>query len=238
VREIASFPAEARLFDGMDMPCISLVARRRRPVQVAPIVTVFDSAGRLAESRRAHIPWAQLEENDFIIPVVLGAAGIELLSLFHDLPRLSSLEGQGSQELWAGRELDETGRKRFVSSEGSHPFLKGGNIRRFGLLKTPTEFVDRALVPSSARFARLAWRDVSRPSQKRRVIATVIPAGWVCGNSLGVAYFRDNDLARLSALLGIFSSLAFEYQLRSVLSTGHVSLGRPGSLTERQRGHP
>jgi hypothetical protein len=57
------------------------------------------------------------------------------------------------------------------------------------------------------------------------MIGTVIPAGWVTGNSLHVAHFRDGDPERLRALHGVLSSFAFEYQVRSRLATGHMSLG-------------
>jgi hypothetical protein len=40
-----------------------------------------------------------------------------------------------------------------------------------------------------------------------------------------VAHFRTNDLSKLYTLLGIMSSLPFEFQVRSMLSTAHVSVG-------------
>src|SRR6202012_20063 len=100
------------------------------------------------------------------------------------------------------------------------------NVRRYGVADQPSLYVDetRVKLPRSVDHPRLAWRDVSRPNQKRRVQATLIPSGWVTGNSLGVAYDREGNLNRLAALLAIFNSLVFEYQLRASLSTGHISL--------------
>ena len=41
---------------------------------------------------------------------------------------------------------------------------------------------------------------------------------------MSVAYFRDGDQVRLLALLALVSSLPFEFQVRSLLMTNHVSL--------------
>ena len=57
------------------------------------------------------------------------------------------------------------------------------------------------------------------------MIGTIIPAGWVAGNSLHVAYYRDGDPVRLRALYAVLSSLVFEFQVRCRLATGHMSLG-------------
>ena len=55
--------------------------------------------------------------------------------------------------------------------------------------------------------------------------AAIVPAGMVTGNSLHVAYFRDDSLDRLLALLAILNSYCFEAQVNARLGTGHISLG-------------
>lgn len=226
ITNVTHYPAEARLFDGVDVPCVTFVAVRRRSRRVSPTVTRFDSSRRVADSRRVTLSHERLHANGFVLPVAFGAAGVELLDQLATLPRFVDLEGNHREGLWAGRELDETRKERYLTDSGTYTFAKGVNVRRFGIAQSPALFIDpdRIALPRSVKHPRLAWRDVSRPNQRRRVQATLIPPGWVTGNSLGVAYFRDDNLLRLTALLALVSSIPFEYQLRSMLSTGHVSL--------------
>jgi|SRR5271157_826945 len=163
----------------------------------------------------------------FRVPAELTPDEVALLTKLLQLRPLSDWDVSRGGTLWMGRELDETGYHSFVSNKGRFAFLKGRAVTRFSRIGSPTEFVkeDARAIPRSAHFSRVAWRDVSRRSQTRRMLATIIPAGAVTGNSLHVAYFMDGDQARLRALLGVLNSLAFEFQLRSRLGTGHVSLG-------------
>jgi len=128
--------------------------------------------------------------------------------------------------LWMGRELDET-RIADCFGEKGIPFLKGRQVDRFAIRPhTPPKIRPAARrIPATVEEQRFAWRDVSRPNQKRRVQATVIPRGWVTGNSLGVGFFRYGDRSHLLAFLGVLSSFVFELQLRAKLHTPHVSLG-------------
>lgn len=225
VTDVAYFPAEAKLFDAVDVPCLVFLGQRVA-TSGSPAMSLvrYDAARRILDQGAVVLSPKWLQDLGYVLPVSLGAAGIALLEGLSDHPFLNSLGERFG--MWAGRELDETRRQRYLANAGIHPFVKGGNVRRFGMLREPQEYVNPAKIalPASTRHPRLVWRDVSRPNQKRRVQATLIPAGWVTGNSLGVAYLQGDDLLRLAALLAVFSSVPFEYQLRSILSTGHISL--------------
>lgn len=223
--EVTHYPAEARLFEGVDMPCCTFVAVRGGHSRQTRLTRV--SANRnVIEDSRVSLPHDWLERRDYAIPVEFGADGIALLAeLDHHLP-FGALEQPGPDGLWAGRELDETNRASFTLGQGRHAFIRSRHVTRLRRLEVPDEYVDTTMreIPSSTRHVRLVWRDISRPSQKRRVHASLLQPGCVTGNSVSVAHFRDGSLPRLLALLALVSSLPFEFQVRSLLMTHHVSL--------------
>jgi DNA (cytosine-5)-methyltransferase 1 len=224
--DAAYFPAEARLFGKADVAAATVVFAKETPEKVEPRVTAFDATLRATSSQPIHLRESYLTENRWSVPISFAAPAIDLLGAMAKHRPLSTLEGKDTQDLWAGRELDETRIGEFLAQAGSGLFVKGRMISRFEVVETPSEEVLKPgwLVPESVNFERIAWRDVTRPNQKRRMIATLIPAGWIAGNSLGVAYFRDGSAHRLRILLGLMSSMCFELQLRSFLATGHVSV--------------
>lgn len=224
--DVTHWPAEARLFDNVDVPCVSFVAVRggkHGPTRLARI-----GADRTVEDEGSvELDSEWLRQRDYAIPVTYGTEGVRLLRGLDKHPRLAMLEGRHAQALWAGRELDETRRGDFTQPTGDRPFVRSLHVSRLTPPTLPVgEFVDTSLraAPASAQHVRLVWRDISRPSQKRRIHASLLPAGPITGNSVSVAYFRDGDLTRLLTLLGLVSSLAFEFQIRSLLMTNHVSL--------------
>lgn len=225
--DLAAYPSEARLFARVDQPVVAatFVARPARALNAA--LRLFDAERREKSSRRLQMSMEELEAADYALPVGFGADTPALLSLFSGMPRFRDLEGEGPTSLWAGRELDETDLSSKLQRSGAHPFVKGRMIMRHGFAEAPMQSVapEFARVFRSPSYERLVWRDVSRPSQRRRMIGTIIPAGWVAGNSLHVAHFRDGSAERLRALHAVVSSLVFEFQVRCRLATGHMSLG-------------
>ncbi len=223
--ELAYYPAEAKLFEKADVESSSLVYRKGRIFYKAVQLTIFDKFLQVKSSGELLLD--KDHNDDYIIPITLGIDSIKVLrKLEKSTPTWNEIEKE-KLELWSGREIDETGSSKWLSKEAvGIQFIKGRMISRFNINKEEVIYADKPnYKPSeSTLYMRIAWRDVSRPSQKRRVIATIIPKSTVAGNSLGVVYYRNGDETSLFCLLGIMNSLCFEFQLRIYLATGHISL--------------
>jgi Alw26I/Eco31I/Esp3I family type II restriction m6 adenine DNA methyltransferase len=223
--EVTHYPAEAHLFEGVDMPCCTFVAIRGGHPGRTRLIRV-SAERKVVEDSRVSLNRDWLERRDYAIPVEYGAEGIALLGYFDCHPRFGALERPTPDGLWAGREIDETNRASFTLDQGHYAFIRSCHVHRLKQVATSSEFVDTTIrgIPSSAKHVRLVWRDISRPSQKRRVHGTLLGPGCITGNSVSVAHFRDGSMPRLLALLAVVSSLPFEFQVRSLLMTHHVSL--------------
>jgi Alw26I/Eco31I/Esp3I family type II restriction m6 adenine DNA methyltransferase len=224
--DLAYFPAEARLFGRADVSTATFAARRSRPASLEPSLTMYGADLNVKSRGSVSLSREFLDSSGYLVPISLGHQAANTLGLFADLPTLGSIESREATGLWAGRELDETRVGRFLRPAATGSFIKGRMIGRYEVRDRPSFQVNKPgwEPPASVGFERVAWRDVSRPNQKRRVQATLIPPRWIAGNSLGVAHFRDADPNRLRLLLGLMNSFPFEFQLRSVLATGHVTL--------------
>ncbi|MFO9077168.1 Alw26I/Eco31I/Esp3I family type II restriction adenine-specific DNA-methyltransferase [Legionella pneumophila serogroup 1] len=225
IYDIAYYPAEAKLFGKADVSSSSLVLKKVDSGADNIQVSIFDKFFKIKSSDIISYQSMKLDDNH-LIPITLGGKAITLFEkMKKKLPNWKELEN--SDGLWAGREIDETGSQSWLSLSGNGPkFIKGKMIDRFRIIEKPYQYIskDDWNPQNSCKFDRIAWRDVSRPSQKRRVVATIIPQDTVAGNSLNVAYFKDGDKKALISLLAIMNSLCFEFQLRCYLATGHISL--------------
>jgi len=225
--DIGYFVAEARLFNKVDQPSICITVGNKCTYRRLPDFSYYDkdlSKNKLKLNKRH---WDYIQSNDYSFPYLVNAELFDLLPKWDSFPRFGDLEGSSKSDLWSGRELDETGHKKWTTDKGKIPFIKGRMIDRYRCDSKAFIFLtnNKTKLPESTNYHRIIWRDVSRLNQKRRIQATIIPPGPVAGNSCHVAFFRDNDIEKTYALLGILSSLVFEAQLRSSLSTTHVSLG-------------
>ena len=225
--DAAAYPAEARLFDRVDQSVAALTMRVGGRVSGSGRIRSFDANRLPADEQTIALNTSAMEARGWTIPMGRPSGADELAAKFVGMSTLQSLEGEGATDLWLGRELDETRISEKVVAGSSHPFIKGRMINRHGIVDEPTMSVRPALCGGfhSASRPRAVWRDVARATSKRRMIGTVIPAGWVAGNSLHVACYRDGDPARTAALHALLSSFVVEAQVRARLTTGHMSLG-------------
>jgi Alw26I/Eco31I/Esp3I family type II restriction m6 adenine DNA methyltransferase len=225
--DLAAYPPEARLFEKVDQPVVAAIFMVEPCGHLQATLRLFGADRQARVSLALSKTKEELAADDYALSVGFGAEAQSFLAGFVELPRFKDLEGPGSGDLWAGRELDETRIAAKLVASGRNPFVKGRMVRRHGMAEAPSASIAPEVAQSfkSVRFERLVWRDVSRSSQARRMIGTLIPPGWVAGNSLHLAHFRDGNPERLKALHGVLSSLVFEFQVRSRLATGHMSLG-------------
>lgn len=225
--EAVAYPSEARLFERVDQPVVTLTMRAHAH-PTGPARIMFRDADRLPAGERA-LPLDEpaMQERNWAVPITAPTGVEDLHGKLRDLPMLGSLEGTAPRDLWLGRELDETRVAEKLTAGDGFPFVKGRMIARHLIVERPTMSVraERCASMHSIRFPRAVWRDVARATSRRRMIGTVIPAGWVAGNSLHVACFRDGDIDRTMALHAMLSSLVVEAQVRARLTTGHMSLG-------------
>ena len=226
ITNISFFPAEARLFDRVDQSVSVFCGRKGKPTRKF-VLQIHGADSQLVELGALSMTKLTLHSN-LAIPFQLGLRGMDVTAELGHLPQLKDLEDAPTQRrLWVGREIDETGHQNFMTDSGEVMFVKGRMIGRYEILQSPTQFITSTgpKIPSSVHHQRIAWRDVSRSTQKRRIQAAIIPPKWVAGNSLHVAFFPRGNDRRLRSLLALMNSVIFEVQARGLLTTSHVSLG-------------
>ena len=224
VTQLDWYPAEARLFDGVDQPFVTATAVAGSATS-SFMLTRYGKDLDVVEKRDTAV------SSDSSKPVALNVAGEHealVATLESSHPPLSLLEADMRFGLWLGRELDETRLAESLVEAGSGvPFLKGRHVFPFQVFRDEPLHIDptKRQIPSTVKELRLAWRDVSRPNQRRRMHVALVPQGNVTGNSLGIAFFRYGPLDRVRVLMAIMNSMAFELQVRTHLATAHVSQG-------------
>jgi len=229
INTIHHYPASERLFDSVDQDAVSFQGHKNPNVNhdIASLQIVQHFGEKTDESSPVlNLSMAILREGDYSIGFGSNPEISVAMMYLSALPKLGDFEKQGKNLFKIGRELDETGIAKKLSSTGQNQFIKGRQISRYALTEgMPVYLIKDVSIPESVNFARLVWRDVARQTSSRRVIATIIPPGMVTGNSLNVLTPKQEDITVLYALLGVLNSVVFEAQVRASISTNHLSVG-------------
>ena len=218
------YPAEARLFEGVDQSFVTAAAIVGSSTSTLKLVR-HSKALDVLEERQVDVSIDPSKPLAFNV----AAEHESLVQNFQaDHPSLHSLEVDMRFGLWMGREIDETRLTESLTDKNAGvPFLKGRHVFPYQIVREDIWYIDphKRQIPTTIKEERLAWRDVSRPNQRRRMHVALVPRGNITGNSLGVAYLRYGPIHNIRLLMAIMNSMGFELQVRTQLSTGHVSQG-------------
>ncbi|MFI7174837.1 MULTISPECIES: hypothetical protein [Streptomyces] len=87
----------------------------------------------------------------------------------------------------------------------------------------------------SAKFHRLAWREMIAPDTERSLYPALVPPGTAHTNVIRSAWILDNRSTALQA--GMWAGIPVDYLLR-VTGTGHLDVGRASAMPAPAAGHP
>lgn len=223
VVDISYYPAELKLYGSADISSVTVSLLRGNATTSFSISTYKgkDSFGNKEITTR---DFDYIKSHGFCIPF---KTGIDSLTILRHLKKLQTVEEFCEKKgLHFAREIDETRINAKLLPTGTIEFAKGYMVDRYSFTGGGS-FINESLVsvPASSYENKIVWRDVSRDSQLRRVKATLLPPNYICGNSLGVIYGNKENTPSLKVLLAVMNSLVFEYQVRSMLGSNHVSAG-------------
>ena len=223
VIDVSYYPAELKLYGSADVSSVAMVVKGGKTDRSLRVRT-YDDKNPCKEKRIEEAAFEYIRGAGFRIPLKTGT---EALSIMMDLAQLPSTdEFCHAAGLRFTRELDETKVKEKLLPAGKIEFAKGYMVDRYSFTGDHL-FLNEEMVipPPSTLMSKVVWRDVSRDSQARRIKATLLPPGFICGNSLGVVCGDETALLSLKMLLAVMNSMIFEYQVRSMLVSNHVPAG-------------
>ena len=223
VINVSYYPAELKLYGSADISSITIVVKGGETDQSLS-VRIYSDKNSYKEKKIEKAVFEYIKRTGFCIPLKTGIEAIPIMMYLEQLP--STDEFCAATGLSFTRELDETRVKEKLLPTGKIEFAKGYMVDRYSFTSDQL-FLNEEMVipPPSSSKSKVVWRDVSRDSQVRRIKATLLPPGFICGNSLGVVYGDEAAIFSLKMLLAIMNSMIFEYQARSMLVSNHVSAG-------------
>lgn len=223
VIDISYYPAELKLYGSADISSVTLVVKGGETDQRLSI-KIYTEKDCFNEKKIEKAVFQYIKANGYSIPLKTGVEAIPIMMHLEKLPTMLAYCDESG--LSFTREMDETRYKEKLSQTGRIEFAKGYMVDRYSF-SSDDLYIDeeKVTVPVSASKFKVVWRDVSRDSQLRRIKATLLHPGYMCGNSLGVIFGDNEKQDTLKMLLAIMNSFIFEYQARSLLVSNHVAAG-------------
>lgn len=220
---VSYYPAELKLYGSADVSSVSFVAKHGVTDQAIDVM-MFSDRKNFKHKKLEKAIFDYIKQKGYCLPLKTGIEAIPVMMYLDELP--TTQEFCEKYGLFFTREMDETRFKERIAESGAIEFAKGYMVNPYKYTSANLYLNESVYQPPlSSLKPKLVWRDVSRDSQLRRVKATILPSGYICGNSLGVIYCEEETTPYLKILLAIFNSMIFEYQARSLLVSNHVSAG-------------
>jgi Alw26I/Eco31I/Esp3I family type II restriction m6 adenine DNA methyltransferase len=126
------------------------------------------------------------------------------------------------------RELDETKHRDYIiDEETKYRYAKGKCVHPLHFNpEIVDKYVDEELLESESDHydqSRVAWRDIARPSLRRRMFVTVIPPNCGIGNSLNYVV-PEQTRQQKRYLAAVLQSWVFEYRARQISTNSHINM--------------
>jgi Alw26I/Eco31I/Esp3I family type II restriction m6 adenine DNA methyltransferase len=126
------------------------------------------------------------------------------------------------------RELDETKHREYIiDEETKYRFAKGKCVHPLNFdPEIVDKYVDEELLESESDHydqSRVVWRDIARPSLRRRMFVTVVPPNCGIGNSLNYVVPEQTERQK-RYLAAVLQSWVFEYRARQISTNSHMNM--------------
>lgn len=126
------------------------------------------------------------------------------------------------------RELDETKHRDYIiDKETKYRFAKGKCVHPLHFdPEIVDKYVDEDLLESESEHydeSRVVWRDIARPSLRRRMFVTVVPPDCGVGNSLNYVVPEQTERQK-RYLAALMQSWVFEYRARQISTNSHINM--------------
>jgi len=228
-----SFKARADVFDGIDQKfCVHMYSKggETESFRFADNIASVDEFEELYYSEELPQISAELvreaaPETFSLIPARTDV-DVSVLESLYEHPLASDEDAEVTVN--PTRELDETKhRHHIIDEETTYRFAKGKCVHPLHFdPEIVDKYVEEDFLEEEADHydqSRIVWRDIARPSLRRRMFVTVVPPNCGVGNSLNYVVPNHSDQQK-RYLAGVMQCWIFEYRARQISTNSHINM--------------